>query len=163
MPCVCFPLFAFQGPSLKGQLRPNLDTSIPLYSDLLEPDAPCPARGGHRVAAFFRFFLQPFSGSREANSRLSVRGPRCTLDISLRTLTIASHWHSVSVDVWLLTRTPSRTACGVHVWFCFPLGARARTPLDSTIAVRDGVSRPAETECRPTIVRILPAESGTHT
>ena len=68
MPCVCFPLFAFQGPSLKGQLRPNLDTSIPLYSDLLEPDAPCPARGGHRVAAERQIFIfQRLKGSKLAS------------------------------------------------------------------------------------------------
>ena len=47
------PLFLLESPSLKGQLQrlSTLDTSIPFYSDLLEPDAPCPARGGHRVAA----------------------------------------------------------------------------------------------------------------
>ena len=35
----------------------------------------------------------PFRGSREANSRLSVRDPRCTLDRSLRTL----HWSTLSI------------------------------------------------------------------
>ena len=50
----------------------KLDTSIPFYSDLLEPDAPCPARGGHRVTA--RDLIIDFTFPRLKGSKLASLG-----------------------------------------------------------------------------------------
>ena len=64
----------------------------------------------------------PFRGSREANSRLSVRDPRCTLDRSLRTLRFDSAIESESFFIPFLfdpangtVRTPSRTSPKGHI------------------------------------------------
>ena len=68
MPCVCFPLFSSMIRRLKDSCSGCKSTSIPLYSDLLEPDALCPARGGHRVAAERQIFIfQRLKGSKLAS------------------------------------------------------------------------------------------------
>ena len=123
-----------------------------IYPDLLEPDAPCPARGGHRVTAGSIFPLTlPFRGSREANSRLSVRDPRCTLDRSLRTLL----WYTAIPFLKMIqpmVRTPSRTSPKRHIQQGIDV-----LYVPSLRELRDGVLRPAETECRHERVRFVVA------